>query len=73
MVIIYFRSFRVKHIPKEIKKFRGNKNTITNICGIQACNSIMCRYFCIGFINFMLKGEILLDYILLIIMRRRIK
>ena len=73
MVIICFRSFRVKHIPKEIKKFRGNKNTITNICGIQACNSIMYRYFCIGFINFMLKGESLLDYILLIIMRRRIK
>ena len=22
----------------------------------------MCRYFCIGFINFMLKGKSLLDY-----------
>ena len=23
----------------------------------------MCRYFCIGFIDFMLKGKMLLDYI----------
>ena len=23
----------------------------------------MCRYFCIGFIDFILKGELLLDYI----------
>ena len=28
--IIYFDSFGVEHIPKEIKKFRGNKNIITN-------------------------------------------
>ena len=28
--IIYFDSFRVEHIPKEIKKFTGNKNIITN-------------------------------------------
>ena len=29
--IIYFDSFWVEHIPKEIKKFIGNKNVITNI------------------------------------------
>ena len=27
----YFDSFRFEHIPKEIKKFIGNKNIITNI------------------------------------------
>ena len=27
----YFDSFRVEHIPKEIKKFIGNKYIITNI------------------------------------------
>ena len=27
--IIYFDSFRVEHIPKEIKIFKGNKNVIT--------------------------------------------
>ena len=29
---------------------------------MQACNSIMCGYFFIGFIDFMLKGKSLLDY-----------
>ena len=60
--IEYFDSFEVKHIPKEIQKFIGNKNTMTNIYRIQAYNFIMCGYFCVGFIDFMLKGKILLDY-----------
>ena len=37
--IIYFDTFVVEHIPKEIKKFIGNKN-ITNIYRIQAYDSI---------------------------------
>ena len=53
--IIYFDSFGVEHIPKEIKKFIGNKNIITNIYRIQACTSIMCGNFCIGFIDFMMR------------------
>ena len=28
---------------------------------MQACESIMCRHFCTGFIDFMLKGKNLLD------------
>ena len=60
--VTYFDSFRFEHIPKEIKKFIGNKNIIANIYRIQAYNSIMCRYFSIGFIDFMLKGKSLLDY-----------
>ena len=36
-------------------KFIGNKNIIPNIYRIQAYDSIMCGYFCIGFIEFMLK------------------
>ena len=47
---------------KKFKKIIGNKNMITNIYRIQACNSIMWGYFCIGFINFMLKGNSFLDY-----------
>ena len=43
----YFNSFGVKHIPKEIKKFRGNKNILTNIYMIQAYDSVMCGCFCI--------------------------
>ena len=29
---------------------------------IQAYNEIICGYFCIGFIDFMLKGKNFLDY-----------
>ena len=54
MVAIYFDSFGVEHIPKEIKKFIGNKNIITNICRMQAYDSIICGYFCIRFIGFLL-------------------
>ena len=46
----------------EIMKFIHNKNIITNIFKIQAYDSIMCGYFCIGFINFMFKGNSLTDF-----------
>ena len=60
--ITYFDSFGVEHIPKEIIKFIKNKNIKKNIFRIQACDSIMCGYFCIGFIDFMFKGKSLTDY-----------
>ena len=53
----------LKMFQKEIKKFIGNKNIITNIYRIQAYDSIMCGYFRIGFINFMLEGKSLLEHI----------
>ena len=60
--IIYFDSFGVEHIPEEIKKFIGNKNINANIFRVEANNSIMCGYFCIGFTDFMLAGKKLTDY-----------
>ena len=60
--ITYFDSFVVKYIPRKIKKLIGNKNIITNIYRIQTYDSIMCGYFCIGFIDFMLKCKSLLEY-----------
>ena len=59
--ITYFDSFRVEHIPREIIKLIARKK-ITNIYRIQAYDSIMCGYFCIGFINFMFNGKSLTDY-----------
>ena len=47
---------------KKLKKYIGNKNIITNIYRIQEFDSIMCGYFCIGFIDFMLKGKSLLEF-----------
>ena len=60
--VIYFDSFGVEHIPKEIMKFINRKKIITNIYRIQAYDSIICGYFCIGFINFMFNGKSLTDY-----------
>ena len=60
--ITYFDSFGVEHIPKEIIKLIGRKNVIVNIFRIQAFDSIMCGYFYIRFINFMLKGKSLTEY-----------
>ena len=60
--VIYFVNFEVEHFPKETKKFIGNKNIITNIYRIQAYDLIICGNFCIGFIDFMLKGKSLLYY-----------
>ena len=61
--VIYFDSFGVEHIPKEIKTLIKNKNTKTNIFRMQAYDSIMCEYFCIiGFIDFMLAGKTLTDF-----------
>ena len=60
--IIYSDSSGAEHIPKEIIKFIGNKNIITNIYRIQAYDSIMCGYFCIGFIKFMFNDNSLTDY-----------
>ena len=58
----YFDSFGVEHIPREIKKFINNKNIIINILRIKAYDSIMCGYFCIGFIDFMLAGKTLTEF-----------
>ena len=71
--IFYFNSFGVEHIPKETRAFivnnnnnnnsnNNNKNIISNIFRTQAYDSIMCGYFCIGFIDFMLVGKTLTEY-----------
>ena len=69
--VTYFDSFGVKHIPKEIRTFidcslsivlRPPLRVTTNIFRIRANNSIICGYFCIGFIDFMLADKKLTEY-----------
>ena len=60
--VTYFDSFGVEHFPKEIKAFIGNKNIKINIFRVQAYDSIMSRYFCIGFIDFKLAGKTSADF-----------
>ena len=50
--VTYFDSFGVEHIPKEIKKFIGNKNIATNIY----------KHFCNRFIVIMLKDKSIRSY-----------
>ena len=60
---VYFDSFGVEHIPKEINKFISSKelghavrNEIkSNTFRIQAYVSIMCGYFCIDLLIICLK------------------
>ena len=58
----YFDSFGVEHIPKEIKELVKNKNIKTFIFRIQANDSVMCGYFCTGFIDFLLKGKTFTEF-----------
>ena len=58
----YFYSFGIEHIPKEIEVFIGDKDIRANIYRVQNYDSIMCGYFCIGFINHMFKGKSLTDF-----------
>ena len=49
-IVTYFDSFGIEHIPKEVKKIIKKND-----------DSIMCGYFCIGFIDYMFKGKSLTD------------
>ena len=61
--ITYFDFFGVVNIPKEIKTFTGRIWSIkTNVFGIEAYDSIICGYFCIVFIDFMLAGKTLTEF-----------
>ena len=60
--IVYFDSFGFEHVPEEIKEFIGNKNMKANIFRVQAKDSVMCGYFCIGFIGFVLADKNLADF-----------
>ena len=60
--IVYFDSFSVEHISEEIKEFIENKNIIANIFRVQGNNSVMCGYFYIGLIAFILAGKKSTDF-----------
>ena len=61
--VTYIDSFDVEHTPKEIKAFIDHSLSIaTNIFRTRAYDSIMCGYFCIGFIDIMLEGKTLTEF-----------
>ena len=64
MVIMQYISIALEFniFQKKLKIHRKHRNTIKNIYRIQSYDSIMCECFCIGFIDFMLKGRSFLGY-----------
>ena len=60
--LVYFDSFGVEHVPKEIIKFIKNKDIIANIFRLQAYDSIMCGYFCNKFIDYTFDDKTLRFY-----------
>ena len=61
-IATYFDSFGVEHIPKEIERFINESIVVASIFRIQAYDSIMCGYVCIGFIDFMLADKTLTNF-----------
>ena len=60
--VTYFNKFSVEHMPIEIKIFIDKSIVVTSIFRIEVYDSVMCRYFCIGFIDFMLAGNTITDF-----------
>ena len=56
LIVLKLNIFRNKF------KLIRNKNIKPNIFRIQAYDSVMCGYFCIGFIDFTLVGKTLTDF-----------
>ena len=62
-IVTDFHSLGVENITKEIKEFIRNKKIISNIYRIQAYDSTKCEYSSIGFVDFVLKSQTLIDFI----------
>ena len=60
--MVCFDNFGVEYFPEEIKEFIRNKIIKSNIYRVQANISIMCGYFCTGFIDSMLAGKKLTNF-----------
>ena len=69
-MVVYFETFGIECISKEVlSKIKDKSITVTmyliitpNIFRIQDDDSIMCEFYCISFIEYMLAGKTLLYY-----------
>ena len=59
---VYFDFLGIEYIPQEVLAKMKDKCTTHNIFRIQSDNSIMCGFYCINFIKYMIAGKNLLDY-----------
>ena len=65
IILLILTVLELSTFQKKIKKFNDKSTVVTNMFKIQAHDSVMCGYFCSGFIDFILKDKNLTDLIYL--------
>ena len=55
-------TFNIEYIQQEISNKIKEKSITQNVCRIQDNKSILCGFYCMTFIEYMLAGRTLLDY-----------
>ena len=61
-IAVYFNSFGIEYIPQEVLSKIKDKSITHNIFRIQVHESIICGFYCIAFIEYLLVGKTFLDY-----------
>ena len=61
-IVIYFDSFGIEYIPQDVLKKIRNKSITRSIFRVHGNESIMCVFYCIAFIEYLLAGRTLSDY-----------
>ena len=59
---VYFDSFGIEHIREKLLNKVRDKSITHNIFRIEDNESIMCGFYCIAFIEYVLAGKTLFDY-----------
>ena len=54
---VYFDSFGIECIPREVLKKIKDKSISYNIFRIQDCDFIKCGFYCIAFIEYIIAGK----------------
>ena len=62
MTEIQLYTFRIEYTPQEVLNKIRDKSITHNIFRIEDDDSIICEFYCIAFIEYMLAEKILLDY-----------
>ena len=60
-IVMYFDSFGIEYIPQEVLNKIRDKSVTDNIFRVQDNECIICGFYCIAFIEYMLAGKTLLD------------
>ena len=59
---MYFYSFGTEYIPQQVLNKIKGRSMNHKILRIQSDDFVMCGFYCIAFIDYMVAGKTLLDY-----------